>query len=352
MAWNATGAMFAFEDHMAIARLRVRLAREQGALVILPVALSCLAWSELLAGRVDVGEVLVTEALDIAHSAGIPSMPGAQDLMGLAMLAWRGEADAATRVFERTVADGNERGQGLAGVLSHYVMTILELGYARYEAAREHALVVYETDPLYIGSIALADAVEAFLRSGDHDRAVAAAERLAERAGASSTPWGLGLLARARALLADDPDAEAFYVEAIDQLGRSGVIIDLARAHLLYGEWLRRQRRRRDARQQLRTAHDLFQQTGGTAFAHRASVELLATGEHARARADDTRDDLTAQERQVAELAADGHSNAEIGAQLFISANTVAYHLRKVFTKLDVSSRRELAGAFAHKQPV
>jgi DNA-binding CsgD family transcriptional regulator len=262
--------------------------------------------------------------------------------MGLAMLAWRGDDDAASRAFERTVAEGNQRGQGLAAVLAHFVMTILELGHGRYEAAREHALVVYDNDPLYVASIALADAVEACLRSGDRETAVAAAERLAERADASATPWALGLLARARALLAEDADAEPFYVEAIDQLGRSGVVVDLARAHLLYGEWLRRQRRRRDARRELRTAYELFQQTGGSAFAHRASVELLATGEHARARADDTRDDLTAQERQVAELAADGHSNAEIGAQLFISPNTVAYHLRKVFMKLDVSSRHEL----------
>src|SRR5262249_10124288 len=145
-----------------------------------------------------------------------------------------------------------------------------------------------------------------------------------------------------RALLADDADAEAFYVEAIDQLGRSGVVVDLARAHLLYGEWLRRQRRRRDARQELRTASDLFQETGGGALAHPAGVGLLATGEHARSRTDDTRDDLTAQERQVAELAADGHSNVEIGAQLFISPHTVAYHLRKVFAKCDVASRHEL----------
>src|SRR5262249_28781419 len=120
MAWNATGEMFAFGDQLAVARLRVRLAREQGALVVLPVALSCLAWSELLSGRVDVGDALVTEAVDIASSAGIPSMPGAQDLIGLAMLAWRGKEDAAARAFERTVADANQRGQGLAAVLAHF----------------------------------------------------------------------------------------------------------------------------------------------------------------------------------------------------------------------------------------
>jgi DNA-binding CsgD family transcriptional regulator len=150
-----------------------------------------------------------------------------------------------------------------------------------------------------------------------------------------------------RALVASDADAEAFYSDAVDQLGRSGVIVDLARAHLLYGEWLRRQRRRRDARREFRTAYDLLEVTGGAAFANRARVELLATGEHARVRTDDTRDELTPQERQIAELAATGHSNAEIGAQLFISSHTVAYHLRKVFTKLAVSSRNELGRTLA-----
>jgi DNA-binding CsgD family transcriptional regulator len=342
MAWNATGEMFAFDDHLAIGRLRVRLARQQGALVVLPVALSCQAWNELLAGRVDVGESLLTEAVDIAVSAGIPSMPGAQDLMSLAMICWRGREDEAAVTAERVFAEAEIRGQGLAAVLTHFVLTFLELGHGHYEAARDHAMLVYDADPLYVASIGLADCVEATLRCGDRDSATAAAERLAARAVPAGTPWALGLLARARALLADDDDAEPLHLEAIDQLGRSGVVVDAARAHLLYGEWLRRQRRRRDARRELRTAYDMFQETGGWAFANRASVELLATGEHARARADDTRDALTPQERQVAELAADGHSNAEIGAQLFISPHTVAYHLRKVFTKLGVTSRHEL----------
>jgi DNA-binding CsgD family transcriptional regulator len=342
MAWNASGEMFAFEEHLALSRLRARLAREEGALVVLPVALSCQAWSELLAGRVDVGEALVAEAIDIAVSAGIPSMPGAQDLMSVAMVAWRGRDEEVATKAERAIAEAKMRGQGLAITLTHYCLTFFELGHARYEAAREHALVVYEDDTLYVGSIGLADVVEATLRSGDRQTAVAAAARLEERALASRTPWALGLLARARALVASDADAEALYLEAIEHLNHSGVAVDLARAHLLYGEWLRRQRRRRDARRELRTSYDMFEATGGAAFAHRASAELLATGEHARVRADDTRDELTPQERQVAELAAEGHSNAEIGAQLFISPHTVAYHLRKVFTKLGVSSRNEL----------
>jgi DNA-binding CsgD family transcriptional regulator len=344
MAWNATGELFDFPSHLAIARLRARLAREEGALVTLPVALSCLAWSEMLSGRVDVGESLVTEAIDIAESAGIPSMPGAQDLMRLGMLVWRGHDTEAGPFADAVIAEAGMRSQGLAAVLARYCLMILELGHARYGAARSHALAVYEDDPLYIGSIALADIVEATLRSDDRATAAAAAERLSERALASGMPWGLGLMARARALLATDAEAESLYLEAIAQLERSGVVTDLARAHLLYGEWLRRRRRRKDAREALRTAHTMLQATGGSAFANRASIELLATGERARERTDASRDELTPQERQVAELAADGDSNAEIAAQLFISPHTVAYHLRKVFAKLDITSRNQLGG--------
>jgi DNA-binding CsgD family transcriptional regulator len=176
---------------------------------------------------------------------------------------------------------------------------------------------------------------------------------LSERALASGTPWGLGLLARGRALLAGDDDAEALYEETLEQLEQSGVVIDVARTRLLYGEWLRRRRRRRDARLQLRLAHGMFHATGGGAFAHRARVELLATGEHTRARVTETIDKLTPQEKQIAKLAADGESNAEIAAQLFISPHTVAYHLRKVFSKLGVSSRNRLAGAMdEQREPV
>ena len=350
MAWNATGELFDFESHLAIARLRVRLAREQGALVTLPVALSCLAWNEMLSGRVDLGESLVMEAIEIAKSAGIPSMPGAQDLMRLGMLVWRGYDEQADPFAQRVIAEAGVRGQGLAAVLAGYCLMLLELGHARYDTAHAHAARVFEADPLYIGSIALADIVEATLRDGDRESAQAAAERLAERATASGTPWGLGLLARARALLATDEEADALYREAIDQLEHSGVTVDLARAHLLYGEWLRRQRRRRDARAELRIAHQMLEATGGGAFAHRAQVELLATGEHARVRTDSTRDELTPQERQVAALAAGGESNAEIAAQLFISPHTVAYHLRKVFSKLDISSRNQLGDALGDQQ--
>jgi DNA-binding CsgD family transcriptional regulator len=354
MLWIATGELFDFEGHLAVARERSRLAREQGALATLPVALSCQGWAEHLAGRIDVAEALTAEAREIAAAIGTPAMPGAHEIMHLAMLTWRGlEEDEARALADAVRADAVARGQGFGVSIAQFNLMALELGHGRYEEARVCGLELFKADALYIGSIQLAELIEAAARCDDLDTAHAALERLSERALASGTPWGVGLLARGRALLAGDDDAEAFYEEALEQLERSGVVIDVARTRLLYGEWLRRRRRRRDARMQLRLAHDMFQATGGGAFAHRARVELLATGEHARARVSETLDELTPQEKQIAQLAADGESNAEIAAQLFISPHTVAYHLRKVYSKLGVSSRNQLAGAMGEqREPV
>jgi DNA-binding CsgD family transcriptional regulator len=187
--------------------------------------------------------------------------------------------------------------------------------------------------------------VEAAARSGEAELAAAALERLAERARAAGTDWALGIEARSRALLASGRDAEALYLGAVDRLGRCRVRPDLARAHLVYGEWLRRAGRRGDAREQLRTAHRMFSDMGMQAFAERSRTELSATGERVRRRTADVRDDLTAQERQIAELARAGLSNQEVGARLFLSPRTVEWHLRKVFGKLGINSRHELAKA-------
>jgi ATP/maltotriose-dependent transcriptional regulator MalT len=215
----------------------------------------------------------------------------------------------------------------------------------RYEdafaAAEQAAEYRYE---LGFSNWALVELVEAAVRSGKAERAANAIERLSETTGASATDWGLGILARSRALLSEGEGAEALYREAIERLDRTRMRAELARAHLLYGEWLRRENRRVDAREQLRAAHDTFSGMGAEAFAERARRELLATGETVRKRSVETRDELTAQESQIARLAGEGRTNPEIGSELFISPRTVEWHLRKVFTKLGISSRKQLRG--------
>ena len=194
----------------------------------------------------------------------------------------------------------------------------------------------------------LTELIEAAARSGRTDLATDALDRLATMTRASGSDWALGVEARSRALLTDGDAAEGLYHEAIERLSRTRVRVELARAHLLYGEWLRRAGRRRDARAQLRTAHEMLAAMGAEAFAERARRELLATGETVRTRSVETRDELTAQETQIARLASDGRTNPEIGTQLFISPRTVEWHLRNVFTKLEIRSRRELAIALAN----
>jgi DNA-binding CsgD family transcriptional regulator len=342
MLWNATGDMLDFENHIGVARARVRAAREQGALATLPIALVCMAWCEVLAGRFDAADAMASEATGIASATGLPDFPGAHGLIRVAIQSWRGREAEATKVATTTTEEALEHGQGLTLQIVDRMLGILELGQGRYEEARTHLLRVFELDPWYVCSMGLADLAEAAWRSGDKHSASRALARLSARAEASQAPWGLGMLARCRALMADDGQEEALYREALDHLGHSGVQTELARTQLLYGEWLRRQRRRKDARDQLRAARDSFAAMGATAFAERAETELQATGEHARARVDETRSDLTPQELQIAHLAADGESNAEIAAQLYISPHTVSYHLRKVYDKLGVRSRTQL----------
>jgi DNA-binding CsgD family transcriptional regulator len=226
-----------------------------------------------------------------------------------------------------------------------FCLAVLELGLGNYQAALLCALDVYEDDAPLFGTIVLPDLVEAAARCGETRPADAALGQLAERALAAATPLALGLLARSRALLASDDNAEPLYQQAIEYLKACRWPPQLARAHLLYGEWLRRQRRRRDARGQLRTAHDMFASMGAEAFAERARIELLATGERARQRTAETEHELTPQEAQIARLVSDGESNRDIAAQLFLSTSTVDYHLRKVFRKVGVTSRTQLARA-------
>jgi DNA-binding CsgD family transcriptional regulator len=218
-------------------------------------------------------------------------------------------------------------------------------GLGRYDQALAVAGPACEQEESALFPYALVEMIEAAARSQRPDLAATALERLSERTRASGTDWALGIEARSRALLTDGPAARALYQEAVERLASRRLAPHLARAQLLFGEWLRREHRRSDAREQLRAAHETFRSIGALPFAERARIELRATGETARVRTVDTRDALTPQEAQVARLARDRHTNPEIGAQLFISPRTVEYHLRKVFGKLNISSRRELGPA-------
>jgi DNA-binding CsgD family transcriptional regulator len=219
-------------------------------------------------------------------------------------------------------------------------------GLGSYEEALEAARHASEDTPeLFVAMWSLSELVEAASRTGDGEAAAQALVRLGKHTQGCESEWGLGIEARSRALLAEGEAAERAYLEAIDRLSQTKLRPDLARARLLYGEWLRRANHRTDARGQLRAAHEEFVSMGMEAFAERSRHELLATGEKVRSRRDDTRDELTPQEEQIARLARDGLTNPEIAAQLFLSPRTVEWHLRKVFTKLDIKSRRELRTA-------
>jgi DNA-binding CsgD family transcriptional regulator len=241
-----------------------------------------------------------------------------------------------------TLQQATAGGLGRSFNYANYASSLLYNGLRRHDAARDAAWRAFEHEPIGYGPFLVPELVEAASRTGDTAIVTAALEWLSERTRLTPTDWALGIEARARALLSEGNAAESHYRESIARLQRTRVRAQLARGHLLYGEWLRRERRRVDAREQLRTAHEMLATMGIEAFAERARRELLATGETARRRAVETRDDLTAQEAQIALLARDGLSNPEIGARLFISPRTVKYHLRKVFIKLDIRSRTEL----------
>jgi DNA-binding CsgD family transcriptional regulator/tetratricopeptide (TPR) repeat protein len=321
-----------------LATRTVRLARDTGALAILPNALTYRACMHVLAGEFADASALIEEAYAIAEATANAPLR----YPSLLLAAWRGREAAALTVIEAGIQDATARGLGRAIGFAHCVTAVMYNGLGRYQDALAAAQRACAHDDLGLFGWALIELVEAGVRSDSVEVASDGLRRLAERTRASGTDWALGIEARSRALLSEGDAAGRFYHEAIDCLSRTRIRVELARAHLLYGEWLRRERRRSEAREQLRTAHEMFTSIGAEAFAGRAERELLATGEHARKRTIETREELTAQETQVARLARDGLSNPEIGAQLFISPRTVEYHLHKVFSKLGVSSRREL----------
>jgi DNA-binding CsgD family transcriptional regulator len=319
---------------------QLELARDAGALARMPMGLITGAVIDAWSGEFAKASEATAEASAIVEATGTGLAPYAAMLL----VALQGrEADGLT-LLEAAIGDAGVLGQGFAVQWGEFVKAILFNGLGRYDealVAAQHASD--DMRELFISSWALAELIEAASRSVKSRQAASALERLTEDTGVAGTDWGLGIAARSRALVTDGGAAESLYREAIDRLGRTRLRPELARAHLLYGEWLRRQHRRVDARNELRTAHDMFTGFGMEAFSERARVELEATGEHARKRTVDTRDQLTPQEMQITRLAGEGHTNREIAAHLFISPSTVEYHLRKVFRKLGVRSRTQLA---------
>jgi len=320
----------------------VTLARDAGALSELLLALNSRIIVQLFAGELAEAASLVDEASTVREATGSSIAPcGA-----MALAAWRGREEHARALIGASMSEAMACGQGIAVTIGHWANALLLNGLGRYEealiAARQAGMFPTE---LCAANWGLIELVEAAARSGATEEALEALEHLAEMTRASGTDWALGIGSRSSALVAEGDAAEQLYRDAIERLSRTRVRAELARARLLYGEWLRREGRRLDAREQLRAAHEEFTTIGAGGFGERARRELLATGETARRRSPETRDELTAQEAQIARLAAHRQTNSEIGAQLFISPRTVEWHLRKVFTKLGISSRKELSEA-------
>jgi DNA-binding CsgD family transcriptional regulator len=325
----------------------LKLARDTGALTALLFAATTRAGLHLLAGEFAVAASLVAEVDSVTEATDSSIAPYA----ALGLVAFRGrEADAA-ELIEAGTKDAERGGEGERLTFVHWATAVLCNGLGRYEEALAAARQASEGSPADLfANWAVAELVEAAARSEAPERAAGALQRLSADARASGSDWALGVEARSRALFSEGEAAEALYREAIDRLGRTRVRMELGRAYLLYGEWLLRQNRRIDAREQLRTAHQMFAAMGAGAFAERAARELGATGERVRKRTAGTPAQLTAREAQIALLASDGLTNPEIAAQLFISPRTVEYHLRKVFTKLAISSRNQLHGVLANSR--
>jgi len=345
----AAADLFDDQAQHALALRFVQLARDHGALTVLPVALNYQSTPEVLAGRFDASRACCVEGFEISAATANPGVMGTTGVSEVFELASRGREADTRRVAAAVARETTDAGRGGQSIWVQFCLGVLELGLGNYQAALQSALGVFQDDAPFFGTLVLPDLVEAAARCGQTGLAEAALGRLAERAAAAGTPLALGLLARSRALLAGD-DAEPLYQEAIGHLTQCLARPQLARAHLVYGEWLRRQRRRRDAREQLRTAHDMFTSMGAEAFAERARLELLATGERARPRTAGTAGtaaELTPQEARIARLVSQGDSNRDIAAQLFLSPSTVDYHLRKVFRKTGVTSRTQLARTMA-----
>ena len=341
LACRLAQALWDDELWYGLATRGLRVARETGALSVLPIAATYRASLHVHEGAFGAASALIEEADAITQATGMAPLKYAS----LMLAAWRGNKTEGLRLIEAGRLEATARGEGMGLGVLDWATALLYNGCGRYAEALAAAERGSEHDDVGVSSWALAELIEAGVRSGATDTTSAALDRLSGRTRASGTDWALGIEAGSRALLSDGRDAEPLYCEAVERLERSRGVVHLARARLLYGEWLRRENRRVDARDQLRAAHEMFSSIGAEGFAERARRELAATGETVRKRTVETLDELTTQEAQIARLAAQGQTNPEIAAQLFLSARTVEYHLHKVFTKLGISSRKELRRA-------
>jgi len=324
-----------------LAARHVQQARQAGALTMLPFALNYVAAHHIFAGEFTTAAALLEEADAITAATGNVRMAD----FSLLLAGWRGQASGQ---FDAAIQDAATRGEGLAMASAEFATAVLHNGLGHYQAALVAAQQACEHDELGFGVWVLPELIEAAARSGGNEVAAAALHQLSERTSLSGSQWAHGIEARSRALTNGGQAAESLYQEAISHLGQSRMTVHLARAHLIYGEWLRRQNRRADAREQLRTAHQMLAAMGADGFAERAARELRATGERVRNRTTGSPVQLTARETQIARLARDGQSNREIAAQLFISPHTVEYHLHKIFAKLAISSRNQLHNVTAN----
>ena len=348
--WLACRAARALGDEARMDELtarQVRLAREAGDLSMLPIALAERFSVQLFIGDLMAAEGLVAEAEAVAEATGSRLAPQSALLAGL-----RGDEAKAIALIEAARREVVQRGEGLWLLHTEWASAVLFNSLGRYDEAFTAAeKAVAHPHELGVSTWVQPEFIEAAVRSGRAEHAAGPMRRLREISSAAGTNWALGVEARSRALLSDGDVAEGLYREAIALLSRTRVRTAHARAHLVYGEWLRRERRRVDARKHLRIAHDMYVEIGMKGFAERARRERLATGETVRKRSPETRDNLTAQEAQIARLVIDGCTNPEVGAQLFISPRTVEWHLRNVFTKLGIRSRRELHDALPGAAP-
>ena len=325
----------------------VSLAREAGALSVLPIALSYRACVHVQAGEFAAAAALIEEAGELSRASGSAPLR----YVWLALLAWRGREAEALRLIAADITDAIARGEGRAVGLAEYASAVLYNGLGRYETALAAARRACEFDDLGFYGWALTELIEAAVRGGHLGSAATALDLLAGRTRASGTNWARGMEARSRALVSTGADADAAYRKAVDLLGRSRMTVHQARAHLVYGEWLRRENRRTEARAQLRAAFGMFDRMGAAGFAQRARRELAAAGEEARGGAAKTFRDLTTQEAQIAAMARGGLTNPEIASRLFISSRTVEWHLGNVYAKLGVANRRELRAALSAEPP-